>query len=164
MNQKTILIVTVTLVVVILASTAGCFGLGNFSQVTHMDISPIRDTTRNGIIFHPNLLDKDGWVLKWSNVPVSFDIEIYTIKYTYTGPTGNNRITNKDRLVYKRTGILLNALNSESVENIGIFVSYADMDLSQGRGDENYGLADITARLPDGRIMTSRNVRTDFPS
>jgi hypothetical protein len=100
-------------------------------------------TSKNfdGVCIEPLLLNAENKHLEWTGVPVTFDIEIYTVK---------NDI--KDKLVYKKDGIIVNSMNDNSFETSGIFTSFADMDVP--RGSSKFGMLIITAHLPDGRTLT----------
>jgi len=126
--------------------------MGDFSVVTHMDVSTIKahwtsGAEDDGITVHPNLLDAKGQTVMWSGVSLPVTIEIYSTKFDA------NYKQVKDQLVYKGSGTISSWKDGNMFMGGGIQVPFSEMNVPAG---QNYGWTYATVTLPNGQSYSGK--------
>jgi hypothetical protein len=124
---------------------------GDFSQVTHADVSTKQGhwtsgADADGIIVYPALEDVKGADVIWSGYTLPVDIQIYSTKFD----ASYNQV--KDLLVYQGAGTISSWQDGNMFMGGGIQVPYSSMKVPTG---QTYGWTYVTVHTPDGKTYSA---------
>lgn len=106
------------------------------------------DAEDDGIIIYPELKDSADEVVKFENVELDVDIEIWTTKLD------DNFKKVKDRKVYSGTGKIDSWRDGNFMFDGGIKVSFED--IKTVTSDSDYGLLLVKIHTPDGKVYEAK--------
>lgn len=106
------------------------------------------DAENDGIVIFPDLKDSSGETVKFENVKIPVQIEIYTTK------TEDYKDV-KDRLVYSGNAYIDSWKDGNMFFNGGIKVPYEEIKTIES--DKEFGIIYVKMTLPDGRIIEAKS-------
>lgn len=100
------------------------------------------DAEDDGITVHPDLLDQYDETVKYSDVSIPVDIQIWTTKFD------SNYKQQKDKLIYQGSGTITTWKDGNMFMKGGIKVPFSSMNVPSG---EMFGWTYVTIHTPDGK-------------
>ncbi|WP_346434785.1 hypothetical protein [uncultured Methanoculleus sp.] len=122
--------------------------------MTHASVSTIRDNwdadaEDDGITVHPDLLDQYDETVKYSDVSIPVDIQIWTTKFD------SNYKEQKDKLIYQGSGTITTWKDGNMFMKGGIKVPFSSMNVPSG---EMFGWTYVTIHTRWEKLRSSRRV------
>lgn len=106
------------------------------------------DTEDDGIIIYPGLKDANGNTIKFENIELPVDIEIWTKGYD------DNYDEIKIKLIYNKTATIDSWEDGNFLFDGGIKVSFDDIKTNSS--DNDIGLLFVTIYTPDGKTYAAK--------
>jgi len=121
---------------------------------THVSVMALpknwdEDAEDDGIAIYPTLLDKNDETVKFENINLTVDIEIYTQEW-------KNFERVRGRLIYKGTGVISSWEDGNIFIGGGIRVPFED--IAAVPSDGKYGILVVKVHLPDGRVLEAEDL------
>ena len=110
------------------------------------------DAEDDGIVVYPSLEDENGETIKFENVEIPVDIEIYTSKYD----KDFNKV--EPRLIYKGKSKITSWKDGNFMFNGGIRIPWEDIKTVEK--DSDIGVLYVHMHLPDGRTISAKDDAT----